>query len=825
MPRLPRIIPAAMTAALMFFNSLSAEPNALRQDVATLGPSLVVDRAARTFSFFDERKGGVGLREAAFGLEADGKLLRPSEAAELYWQGPGDGRATRDAPVELRMRFNRPKLEWTVRWSILPDGSVAKISSTIENIGSDGIKLRKCRLAEVSAERGEVVLGDLAERAVALLYSGWHNVGLPRRLAALAPGRTAKTLLQTYNPHSQTALQLGFLTFDRVNTEHRAVWNKEKAKLVVDSYCDFEGYELKPGAEVDSETLTLELSDDPIRSLENWASRAAEHYRPRIWPETPAGWVGWAWVDPFHVECYEDVVRRNAAAIEKKLSGLGVKYIWVSIGNLADHLPGNWLDWNQESFPTGPEKLVADLRRQGLTLGLWIAPFWISDHSPAERIERLRPAMLCRDGTLLQSNERWGMGPGHLLPPDKRPRMFLLDPTHPLVERHLRQVFAAYRQWGVRYYMIDFLYGISGSTPGTYRYDDYHDRSVISGPELYRRGLKIVSDAVGEDTYLLSSTGPTIQNVGLVDGARVGVDYGDGRPLTREDYFYPGTFVINNPAFWTSHRPATNAMATSFFLHRQLFLADSGNLLTLDKPCSLADAQISATIFGINGSPMMLGDDIDRMADERLAMVKKCLPRLPEAARSLDLFECPEPDYPKLFHLPVKTAWDRWDLVALFNYDSSPRTADVDLKRLGLDADGEYVVWDFWNERFDEVCRGKLRLTAGPQSVKLVRLSRRRPHPWLVSTDMHVRQGQAEIEDCSWDAATGTLRFRARRPAGERGNVFLLAPPGWEAAEPRGLWLAKDGRRASQALIVRCALDFSGKAVEKSVRFAPWKNQ
>ncbi len=189
---------------------------------------------------------------------------------------------------------------------------------------------------------------------------------------------------------------------------------------------------------------------------------------------------------------------------------------------------------------------------------------------------------------------------------------------------------------------------------------------------------------------------------------------------------------------------------------------------------------------------MMLGDDIGRTADERLAIVKKCLPRLPEAARSLDLFECPDPDYPKLFHLPVQTSWDR------------------------------YVVWDFWNERFDGACRKTLRLTAAPNSVKLVRLSRQRPHPWLMSTDMHVRQGQAEIEDCRWDAATMTLRFRARRPAGERGNVFVLAPPGLEAADPRGLWLAEDGRR-NKSLIIRCDVEFSGQAEEKAIRFARLK--
>ena len=43
--------------------------------------------------------------------------------------------------------------------------------------------------------------------------------------------------------------------------------------------------------------------------------------------------------------------------------------------------------------------------------------------------------------------------------------------------------------------------------------------------------MSVIRKAAGDDTYLLSSTGPTFQNVGLVDAARMGSDYGEGRPL------------------------------------------------------------------------------------------------------------------------------------------------------------------------------------------------------------------------------------------------------------------------------------------------------
>ena len=116
-------------------------------------------------------------------------------------------------------------------------------------------------------------------------------------------------------------------------------------------------------------------------------------------------------------------------------------------------------------------------------------------------------------------------------------------------------------------------------------------------------------------------------------------------------------------------------MATSYFTHRKLFVADSANVLTVDKPCPVRDAEISASIFGINGGPMMLGDDVDRMDDSRLAIVKKCLPATARVRRADRPVRSPEPDYPKLFHLKVRRDWDDWDVVAVFNFGKDAAAA------------------------------------------------------------------------------------------------------------------------------------------------------
>ncbi|MBI3923881.1 MAG: hypothetical protein HY318_20835, partial [Armatimonadetes bacterium] len=293
---------------------------------------------------------------------------------------------------------------------------------------------------------------------------------------------------------------------------------------------------------------------------------------------------------------------------------------------------------------------------------------------------------------------------------------------------------------------------------------------------------------------------------------------GEGRALYPDTYFYPATFVINGPGFWTSHKYATTNMAGTYFTHGKLYLNDSGNVMTVDKPICLSEAQIAATVFGLNGGPMMIGDDLDRMSEERLALIKKCLPRGRGMPFPLDLFDSPSPDYPKLFHLHVERDWDCWDLVAIFNYEDEAHTHVLEFERLGLAEGTAYQVWEFWNEQYLGSHCGSVTVQVPPRSARVYRLVRQRDHPWILSTDMHVRQGQFEILNCRWNSETRTLQGRATRPAGEVGNLFVNAPKGMRVASPEGLWIAKDAH--DQTLIVRKELRFGAEPADFEVRFA-----
>ena len=719
-----------------------------------------------------------------------------------------------DSPWQLRIRFRAIKLTWLIGAEVDESTGLLSLRSTLENHGHTAIALGKvwpfCA-ATLPLTSKAVFLPGL---------SGQNERSVVRVRQEDAP-LCSKVKTQYFDPTGPTAIQVGFTSFLRSNTEvdHRL----EDGVHDVEAHADFAGWQLASVTSTPVDTFTLQIGTDPHSQLESWATLAAPEVNPRQWSSPPIGWLGWTWVDSYNVENYEEVVLRNCAAINRRLAGFGFDFVWVSIGNLAGGKPGAWNSWNETNFPHGPEYLVERLREHGLKLGLWCGPFWVSSDSP-EQMGELEGALLRNpDGSLLVSLEHWNYGDAAQLPKANRPCLYALDPTHPKALEFIERSFSVNRERGIRYYMIDFLYAGAGNLnhPGPLAgsvHAPLADAEIVPGPEAFQTALKVIRKAVGPDTYLLASTGPTLHTAGVVDGIRTVNDFGEGRSIAKESFFYPASYVINSSSFWTGCLPALRNQAAAYYTHRRLYLNDSGNVLTVDKPLPLSDAQLHATIHAMSGGPSMMGDDIDRMADERLALIKKTLPRSSDVAVPVDLFDAPLPDHPKVFHRRVKKEWGSFDVVAVYNFSAETLHLPLVLSGLGLDMDQDYLVWEFWNERYIGRIREQLDAQVPPGTVKVYRIVRDGGQPVLLGTDMHVLMGEMEVTSCEWDGTTRTFSGHAIRPVGEKGSIFIHAPNNVSVANPRGHWIAKDGR--DQSLIIRCALDLSEGSADWSVSFA-----
>ena len=277
-----------------------------------------------------------------------------------------------------------------------------------------------------------------------------------------------------------------------------------------------------------------------------------------------------------------------------------------------------------------------------------------------------------------------------------------------------------------------------------------------------------------------------------------------------------------NGAYGGVGSPQDNCLqntAAYFFTHRKLCL-NGQNLLTVDHPIPRNEAEFSTTLFGMTGSPIMLGDALDRISPDRLDMIKKVLPRPTDWPFPADLFKRVYPDdYSRVLVAPVQTGWGAWSVVAVFNLDDRAATTEITMSELRLPLDRKFRVWDFWHARYCGCVRGKFGVEVPAKSCRLLRLSVLITQPAVLATDMHVRQGQLELRDISWDKRAQVLCGAAIRPKGEQGNVYIAASSGWKLADYSNVFVAKDAR--DDTLIIRKPLDFTRGRVAWSIKFAP----
>ncbi len=700
-----------------------------------------------------------------------------------------------------------PQLVWLWKWSWR--GQRLVVESKLVNNGGDSIRLGKVCWVDTD----DYCLPNYTPHNVEVLENPYGGRAYHRQIKRLDDEgcwRCSAHFVQFSMAATKEALQIGFLTFLRTYN-----FIAYEDRLTVAS--DFVGWELQPHSETTCDVFTVTFGNNPMTQLENWADQAADIVKPQFNHKPAIGWLGWSWVNCLGsaTENCEQLLLENAKAIQKKLNGYGIEYAWVSVLNIPGGNPGDYLHWNTTRFPSGNKGVCEKLAEHGLKLGLWVGPYMLSNHLE-QKVEEFDDATLRRpDGEKMIYSPIWSHGDAGLVPAEKRPQIYALDPSHPKVRNYLKQVFEQYRANGVRYYMLDFLEAGSGSIQ-RHPYKDHFDHSLTAGPEVLTSSLAEIRQTVGPDTFILTSTGPTLQMAGAADAVRVGNDFGEGRSVTKGAYFYPASFVINGS--FTAAAAALGFASLSYYTHGKLYQNNCGNVLTVDKPLPLETAWIHATIHALSGSCTMLGDDIRYISDDRLSIIKKTLPRGTEAAKPLDLFNCDQWP-PHRFHLSVRDVSEPYEVVALYNFSAESRTESIPFENLGLPADATYVVWEFWHEAYMGCMCGELTAVVPPESVRVYRLTPQLDRPQIIGTDMHVLMGQVELNDIHYCKKTKTLEFTATRPTGETGSVFLLMPQNLHIVDSGICYTARNRNGTTGDLIVRIPLHFDTDTITRQIHF------
>ncbi len=348
-----------------------------------------------------------------------------------------------------------------------------------------------------------------------------------------------------------------------------------------------------------SERLFIFENETVEDALREWAHLVAEAapIAPRLTARPISGWCSWynlyAYINEEiileHLRQTTEVVRRDNLPM------------WVfQIDDGFTPEMGDWLEVKPQ-FPRGMKPLLDDIRAEGFTPGLWIAPFMVGNRS---HLYAQYPDWVVKDrqnGKPLAHMRFYAEFRWH----KRSEEYYILDATHPEAFEYLRHVFRTWRnEWGCEYFKTDFMH--FGSEYGPDRVI-WH-KSGLSRIQIWRQVAEMIRQEIG-DALWLGCGCPLWASVGLVDVARIGRDVG---------------------VEWTGNHSAQSLLrdqATRNFGNHILWQADPDCILLREQFHHLTDSEVrSLAIYaGMSDGVIMTSDALNELPDERLRLWKLLL--------------------------------------------------------------------------------------------------------------------------------------------------------------------------------------------------------
>ena len=495
--------------------------------------------------------------------------------------------------------------------------------------------------------------------------------------------------------------------------------------------------ELRPGAALSSDWLAWQFFDtsDPEPFKVYFEAVAWEH-EGREPMQTPVGWCSWYY---YFQNITPKEISKNLQAVSELKSRLPLKFFQIDDGFEQD--VGSWFDFDAE-FPDGVSGLSQDIQSEGLTPGIWLAPFILE---PRSKLIRRHPQWLLRDqnGRPVNSGFVWG-GLGRTL-----------DLTHPDAQGYIRDVIrTAVQEWGFPYLKLDFLY--VAALPGS-----HHDPTKTRA-QILRQALELIREEAGGETILLGCGCPIGSGIGIFDMMRISADV--------SPEWEPNAFGIRKPVRNEPNMPcARNAIQniiTRAPMDPHWWVNDPDCLLVrADSKLTLPEVQSLASAISLSGGALLLSDDMSKLSEERLRIAQSLLPVLPPNPEILDLFE---KTMPSQMRQVMQTPAGERQVIALFNWSGEPRDLELNLKTFKLEGQ-TWLMREFWTGEWAELDVNYVFRAVPAHGVRLLTLSPLQKIAYLGS-DLHSSQG---IELSSWKETRSRLSFDLDLGREAEGRIYL----------------------------------------------------
>jgi hypothetical protein len=164
---------------------------------------------------------------------------------------------------------------------------------------------------------------------------------------------------------------------------------------------------LNPGEEMSSERLMFAAGPDHLGQLRAYGSAIRQLHHARVSSEIPMGW--WSWT-AYYAAINAGEVLANADWLSQHLNSLGYNFFQIDEGY--QYARGEFVTANATQFPDGMGFVAHHILKDGLTVGLWTAPFevssraWVYEHHKDWLVHNAKgqpiPLKMCGSRTLIR---------------------------------------------------------------------------------------------------------------------------------------------------------------------------------------------------------------------------------------------------------------------------------------------------------------------------------------------------------------------------------------------------------------------------------------
>lgn len=515
-----------------------------------------------------------------------------------------------------------------------------------------------------------------------------------------------------------------------------------QALLAIEAWAAFDGALLLPGKEALTHELMVRTGGSLAELLEWHTEGVAALYGVKPPPKKPSVFCSWYFYG-------EDI--RETDVVEN-LASLRQHPIPFDVFQIDHGWSDTFGDWRANaSFPGGLDHLAGIIRDAGFTPGIWTAPFVLEQKADALKEY---PDLPLRNNQGEPVIFKCAAGD-----------CYVLDPYAPNAETFLVKLFARLKQHGFMYHKLDFVRAII-LNPEVRYCDGTKNRA-----QAYRRGIELIREAVGDDSYFEVCGGLYEASAGLANATRSSMDVrGEwagifrGKPNRINGYVMrikQNIFRNHYNRLWHTDPDALQLRRRSEPFRNNKHVHLSSGSFNDEEAFSIVVNQF------LGGGLVCLADRLSELDADRRALYRHVIPPFAGPARALNpvsVAYCPDL-FVTRFDDPPK-GLEPWLIVTLANWRDEAASRTVDLAAVvPADWAGATVAgFEFREQAFLGLHRAdaSFAVSVPPHGCRVIRLTRcAGKAPLLIGTDLNLSQG---MELQHWSASGKTVSGALNTP-------------------------------------------------------------